>query len=349
MEHNLRVLLVGPPGCGKTARIKSLADNSNRRLVVLRASLSERVDFGGCLVPDMRAGITRALPLELLADLKTTSEPTLLFIDDLGQAPLDVQAALMRLFDGGDLSPAVLVWAATNRPGDRAGVMGLCEPLRSRFHLAFSIPAPVPAPQANALNSMLSGAVELGTWEEEVAAWCEWQIATYPECVEIYAWHKSPQLGVAHTVGPVLYGWQANADPALRYPDFRSWESVCRLWTAGARDNESIGAAVGKGQAAAFLAFAALAQELPSPADVWQDPENAMLPSEPSARCLTAVRLGAAVTPKTAEAFVTYIDRLPAVFGALAARDAFRRLGSALASVPAWQKWFLRHQALFTA
>src|SRR5437764_12206019 len=125
MAAGQRVLLVGPPGCAKTARIASVAKELGKRLVVMRASLSERVDFGGALVPDTKAGVTRALPLEVLADLQSTTEPTLLFLDDLGQAPIDVQAALMRLFDDGALSPHVLIWGATNRPGDVAGVTRL--------------------------------------------------------------------------------------------------------------------------------------------------------------------------------------------------------------------------------
>src|SRR4249920_1920753 len=98
MAAGQRVLLVGPPGCGKTARVQAEADAAGAELVVMRASLMERVDVGGALVPDMAAGVTRALPLELLADLQSTTTPTWLFLDDLGQAPIDVQSALMRFF-----------------------------------------------------------------------------------------------------------------------------------------------------------------------------------------------------------------------------------------------------------
>ena len=55
----------------------------------------------------------------------------MLLLDDLGQAPIDVQAAAMSLFDSGALPEHVLIWGATNRPGDKAGVSSLCEPLRS--------------------------------------------------------------------------------------------------------------------------------------------------------------------------------------------------------------------------
>lgn len=342
MEQEIRVLLVGPPGCGKTARVKAIAHATGRRLIVMRASLMERVDVGGCLMPDAENGVTRALPLELLADLRSTKQDTLLFLDDLGQAPIDVQAALMRLFDADELSPHVLIWAATNRPADKAGVVALCEPLRSRFHVAFAIATPLSADSA-------SGPALLGDWASEVAGWCDWLLDTYPDAAEVYAWHRSPQLGATHAVGPVLYGWAPSADPAARCPDFRSWETVARLWSAGVRDLLTISAAIGRGQAAAFLAFAEFAKVLPAPEVVFANPAGAPVPTEPSALALIATRLSSAVQPKQAGAFVAYCDRMPRVFAALAVTSALRRLGVKLAEQPAWQRWHLANQELFTA
>jgi ATPase family associated with various cellular activities (AAA) len=332
MGANQRVLLVGPPGCGKTARIAALAKDHQRKLVVMRASLSERVDFGGALVPDMQNGVTRALPLEVLSDLQSTTEPTLLFLDDLGQAPIDVQAALMRLFDEGALSPDVLIWGATNRPGDVAGVTRLCEPLRSRFHLAFAIAAPGTTDSPN-------GPVVLGTWADEVAQWCDWAMDNNAPA-EVIAWHRS-------TTGRTLYDWKPSADPALRMPDFRSWETVIRLWDSGIRDLSTLSAAVGKPAASEFLAFAKLAHKLPSPDQVWMDPKGAPVPDDPSALYLVASMLAGAVEPKHATAVVTYLSRMPRVYGALLARDAYRKLGAKLSGSKEWVSWFTKNQEIF--
>lgn len=332
MAAGQRVLLVGPPGCAKTARIAGVAKELGKRLVVMRASLSERVDFGGALVPDMKAGVTKALPLDVLADLQTTSEPTLLFLDDLGQAPIDVQAALMRLFDDGALSPQVLIWGATNRPGDVAGVTRLCEPLRSRFHLAFSIAAP-------GTEDRSDGPVVMGTWEDEVAQWCEWAMDNGAPA-EVIAWHRS-------TSGRTLYQWKPSADPAVRMPDYRSWETVIRLWQNGIQDLSSISAAIGKPAAAEFLAFARLAHKLPTPDQVWMDPNGAPVPEDPAALYLVASMLAAAVAPEHSTAAVQYMSRLPRVYGALLARDMYRKLGSKLSGSKEWVKWFTANQELF--
>lgn len=335
MTAGQRVLLVGPPGCAKTARIQAAANAAGRELVVMRASLSERVDFGGALVPDMKAGITKALPLELLANLRVTTTPTLLFLDDLGQAPIDVQAALMRLFDDDALSDQVLIWGATNRPGDVAGVTRLCEPLRSRFHLAFAI-----ATQDSDVESP-DGAVTLGTWGEEVDGWCQWAMNVAGAPPEVVAWQRS-------TSGRTLYQWKPHADPGVRMPDYRSWETVIKLWNAGIRDLSSVAAAIGKPTAAEFLAFARLADQLPTPDQVWADPKGSPVPKDPAALYLVVSMLAASAQDSNAAALVTYLDRLPRVYGALLARDAFRKLGPKLTRTKEWTKWFLDNEELFS-
>ncbi len=142
LKARQNVLLIGPPGCAKTARILDAARANGFRVVTWRASLMERVDISGCIVPDHAAAVSRQLPFADIAELRACTDDVLLFVDDLGQAPIDVQAALMRAFDNGFFPPNVVIWAATNRPGDKAGVNSLCEPLRSRFNSAYIIPTP---------------------------------------------------------------------------------------------------------------------------------------------------------------------------------------------------------------
>lgn len=329
------VLLSGPPGCAKTARIRNLANAFGLRLVVIRAAMMERVDVGGALVPDTKAGVTRVLPLDVLHDLHTNTEPTLLFLDDLGQAPEDVQSALMRLFDDeadGGLPSNVLIWGATNRPGDKASVTRLSEPLRSRFGPKFEIASP-------GSESTPDGPTILGTWESEVAGWCEWAIG-YGAPAEVIAWHRS-------TSGRTLYQWKPSRDPAIAMPDYRAWETVIDLWNDGIQSLGTLSAVIGKPAAAEFLAFARLADKLPTPDQVWMDPKGAPVPDDPAALYLVASMLAAAVEPKYAAAAVSYMTRMPRVYGALLARDMYRKLGAKLSGSKEWVAWFTENQELF--
>jgi len=333
LSAHQNVLLVGPPGTGKTARIIATARAAGYRVVTWRASLMERVDISGCIVPDVPGGVSRQLPFCDVAELRATKEPTILFVDDLGQAPGDVQAALMRTFDGGFFPDNVVIWAATNRPGDKAGVNSLCEPLRSRFHSCYVIPTP-------GSEDKPDGGVMLGEWRDEVESWCEWAMDNAAP-VEIIAWHRS-------TVGKSLYAWKPCADPSVRMADYRSWGAMIQRWNAGLQSLAQCAAVIGKPAAAEFLAFAALASQLPSPDQVWLDPDGAPLPDQPSAQWLIVTSLGRAVTAPTAPAFIRYISRLPRVMAALGARDAYRRLGAHLSGCREWVKWFTDNQGLFT-
>ena len=51
LSARISVLFVGPPGIAKTARSLAVAKEKKHNVLIIRASLSERVDIGGALVP----------------------------------------------------------------------------------------------------------------------------------------------------------------------------------------------------------------------------------------------------------------------------------------------------------
>jgi hypothetical protein len=146
-----------------------------------------------------------------------------------------------------------------------------------------------------------------------------------------------------------LYDWRPHADPAVAMPDFRAWQTVIDLWNLGFQDLQSVSAAIGKPAAAEFLAFARLADKLPTPDQVWMDPLGAPVPSDPAALYLVSSMLAAAVEPQHGRQVVQYLSRMPRVYGALLARDAYRKLGPRLSGSKEWSQWFLENQELFAS
>lgn len=342
MKNGQNVLLVGPPGIAKTAVILATAKECGFEMeveteegpqsTILRASLLERVDLTGCMVPDHKLGITRQLPFSFIKGLQKTKKPTVLFLDDLGQGPMDTQASFMRTFDNGFFGDNVVVWAATNRPGDKANVTALCEPLRSRFHSCYIIPTPETTDKAD-------GGVMLCEWKEWVENWIDWALDNNA-APEIVAWQKS-------TNGKSLYAWKPHADPSLRMPDFRSWGAMITRWNAGLRSLQQVASVLGKGVASEFLAFSSLIDKIPTPDEVWADPLKAVVPTEPSAQWLISCVLSQCLVATVAEQFIQYAARMPRLMTSFTVRSGYKRLGSKLATNKYWVKWFNENQSLF--
>jgi hypothetical protein len=77
------------------------------------------------------------LPYGNLKMMMDATAMLIVIIDDVGQAPFSVQAAIMqavrqRAVNGKKISDFVSFILCTNRKGDKAGVQGLIEPLKSR-------------------------------------------------------------------------------------------------------------------------------------------------------------------------------------------------------------------------
>lgn len=347
IQHGEHVLLVGPPGTGKTARIRDIAADLGMLLFYgvggRTCDLMDRLDAAGAVIPDMRAGVSRLLPLADLDIIMHHKGPGIWFLDELGRAPLDVQGALCSQIDRiRREQPEVRIIAATNRPGDRAGVSALSSQLESRFSCVFAMPTP--GAEETADGAVLlhewailgSGGALVGGELHDVLMWG----LDHGWPAEHVAWHRS-------TVGRTLYAWRPHADASIRMPDYRTWDTSARLWRGGMRDLRSQGATLGKPTAVEFLAFVSLAKNLPTTDQIILDPLGAPVPEDTSACYLVVSNLAAAATDTNIGAIVKYLVRLPRLFAALLGRDIYRRVGAKLSGTKEWITWFTENQALF--
>jgi len=146
IQNNRNVMLVGAPGVGKTCIIEQATMVAGRKLIVFHPVISDPTDFKGMPAimknedPDAEIKfLAQFVPFDNLKRLLTATEPTVAFADDLGQAPPMVQAAWMQLvlarkLDDKIVSNNITFLSASNRKEDKAGVSGILEPLKSRFH-----------------------------------------------------------------------------------------------------------------------------------------------------------------------------------------------------------------------
>lgn len=350
------VLLSGPPGTAKTSRIRAAAERAGRKLFLgiggRTADMVDRLDVGGAIMPNKATGVAEVYPLSDMKEILDYQGPAVWFVDELGRAPIDTQGMYCSQFDFIRRErPNLVVVGATNRPQDKAGVTVISEQLRSRFSVAFTIATPDTADKPD-------GPVLLTPWNHqgmacdgcEVCGWCEWamddQHATGlgPIPSVVIAWHRT-------TNGAALYTWKPQSDPASRAADFRTWHTVGRLVARGLSDLNTIAAAIGKPAAAEFLAFAELAETIPTPEQIRIDPKGAPVPSAENASglYLVATSLAAAANAQDAEPFCTYMGRMPRVFAALLGRDMYRRVGAALSGSKAWSEWVKANGELFGA
>ena len=137
IQNNLKLLITGKPGIGKTAIVEYVANRLGIKLLKLVPCSDESVDYKGipCVINNKAMYLIGGQLLELIE----AKEKMICFIDEIGQADDGIQKALMKLIYGGligdglRVSQDIIFIAASNRVGDKSGVNGLIEPLKNRF------------------------------------------------------------------------------------------------------------------------------------------------------------------------------------------------------------------------
>jgi len=292
LEKKRRVMGVGAPGVGKTFGAMAAAQHQGFDFIGLCSPLEDPSTIRGYPSRGTNGEATHCL-FDGVAKAFKADKPTLLFFDDLGMASESTMRAIIRLvqfgeIDGRKLPDCVLIGAATNDVGHGAGVYGMIEPLKSRFHSIVTV-------EANLEDTIIYGLAN--GWPSDMLAYLR----------------NDP--GALHDWKPAK-----NMQPDGACP--RSWEYAAGWVNDGVEDNEILAGCVGKAQATKYLAFRQLVNELPDVDAVILNPETAAVPENPSARYLVSMALASKMTAGNFSQILTYAQRLPQMFRAFCIRDA---------------------------
>jgi hypothetical protein len=311
VKAGLPVLVKGAPGIGKSDIIAQVANELKYNLIIFHPVVSDPTDFKG--LPGIVNGKAEFLPFGDLRELIEAKKPTIAFMDDIGQAPAVVQAALMQLIlarqvNGNKISNKVVFIAATNRREDRAGVTGILEPVKSRF----------------------ATIIELEPTSDE---WIEWAFDNDM---------PAELIGFINFRPALLHEGKATAD-IVNHPCPRTIAYAGKLLNIGLDDIETLAGAVGEGCAVELVGFIQVYKSLPNISAILLDPDNAIVPDEPAALYAVVSALVDTITKDNANRVLKYGNRLPADFSVLLVRDAIRKEPK-IQNTNAFIKWATLHK-----
>lgn len=246
------LLITGAPGIGKTDLVHQAAELCGMDVILSHPSVSSPVDYKG-LPMVLGDGEADFIPIGDLRKLVKAKKPTVFFMDDIGQAPAAVQAALMQLFRARrigehEVSKHIVFVGATNSLEHRSGVHPMLEAVKSRW-------------------------VTIVELEIDVDEWVQWAISANvpPILIAFIMWKRN-----------MLYDFQPR--PGFENsPCPRTVEHVGKLLTMGVPrglEFEVITGTIGEGFATEFCAFLEMSADLPPLEEALRNPDGITIPMD---------------------------------------------------------------------
>ncbi len=314
------VLLVGMPGIGKTSIIEQVAEKTGSDILVSHPVVNDPTDAKG--FPCVIDNVAQFLPFgDLNYAINYTGERLIWLLDDLGQARPATQAGYMQLIltgkvNGHALPGSVVFIAATNRREDKAGVSGILEPVKSRFHMIIQIDPDV--------ESFISWGLVTRRIRKEVIA-C---LRLFPELLV-----SPPSREIRPTANPRVWEFasqilDANHPPALVY--------------------DSLISCIGEEAGSQLYGMITIFKNLPSVSSVVKNPKTVEFPTNPSSMHALCTVLSKFLEkkPEKVDPIFKFAGRLPGDFSVCLVRDSLA-LRPELADTKAFQKWNAENVDLF--
>ena len=282
-------MIWAPPGVGKSDVARQVAADLGMHYIDVRALLLDPVDLRGIPWRDSRTDdnggvehMTRwAVPSFLPPSI--SDEAFLLNLEERPNAPPMVQAALYQLcldraIGEYTLPPGARIIACGNRETDRGNTFKMLTPLASRFvHLYTRV---------------------------DVGAWTDWALdANLNPAVIFFIKYRNELL--------------MQFDPKSKekaFPCPRTWSFVGRLVDAGLKGQSEVDLAllrgtVGEGAAIEFAAFLEVANQLPMPETVFNDPLGVDIPKNVSALLMLCAGVCGQAEADKMDALVAFAKR----------------------------------------
>lgn len=309
------VLIKGAPGVGKSDVVAQACRIAGADHVIMHPVVCDPTDFKG--LPGIVNGLADFLPYGELRKLLEATSLTVCNIEDVGQAPMSVQAALMQLLlareiNGHKISEHVTFIATTNRREDKAGVSGLLEPVKSRF---------------------TGGIYQMDVDED---AWREWAIEAGLN-IDVIAFTKfRPGM---------LHNFKASQD-LVNSPCPRTVAALAQMveWNLPAHlEFEAYSGIVGEAFATEFLGFRPIRQKIHA---LMNAPMTAEIPQECSVLYAVAIAMARKANKQNMDEICGFARRLPDEYGVMLLTTA-ERLNPAVKETPEYIRYRVETQSLW--
>lgn len=316
------VLVKSGPGVGKTDIITDVVKKLGWELILTHPVVSEPIDFKGLpVVMGKNRDKADFLPIGDLRRMCEAKKKTVVFMDDIGQAPPATQAAAMQLLKArmiGEhkVSDKVVFIAATNGKEHGAGVTGILEPVKSRFVTILQLDA-------------------------NFHDWTDWAYKhDMPEDL-IHFIQFRPNL---------LNDFQKTSD-IVNCPSPRTVEHVGRIVNSDIPPDllhETLAGAAGAGFAGEYIGFREIRANLPDPDLALKNPGQVKIPhrDDPATCFAFAGAIAERCTEKNIHNFKKLTDRFDDDYAVVAFRLAARR-NPDLKETNAFIEWISENSDVF--